>query len=262
MPSNNPLILRASNLEDIADVVHGFGTRIGGVSPDPFDTLNLGVSVGDDPANVSANLERIASEAGVPPDRFVFMKQVHGTRIRAIHERDLARYREERPEVDCLITDRPEIFLCVLTADCVPVLFFDKERRVAAAMHAGWKGTAAGIVDAVLDELTQRFHCLPKDLSVALGPHIRSCCYRVGADVAWAFKDFRAERGVLAISQDGKAWNLDLAAAIRVRLKKRGVPPESIELVKHCTSCERDMFFSHRRDSGKTGRMVSYIGWV
>jgi len=258
--SDGPMILQSPSLARHPEVVHGFCGRPGGVSPTPFDSLNLSAAVGDDPSNVRANLERVAAQTGVAADRFVFMNQVHENAVRVVHERDLHRYRDAWPEVDALVTDRKGLALCVRTADCLPVLLYDKQAGAVAAVHAGWRGIAGGVLQATVGELSSRFGASPKRVYAALGPCIRPCCYRVGQDVAWAFREYRTDPGVLAPASGKGGWTLDLAAAARSILRKLGVKSDRIDSMDLCTSCERKEFFSHRRDGAPTGRMLNFVG--
>jgi YfiH family protein len=238
-----PVHLLRSRL--LAGFPHGFTTRDGGVSPAPWDSLNLGGLVGDDPERVAENWRRLERDTGL---RFARVRQVHGARV----------IRVDSPtapveEADAVIATRSGVAACVSVADCVPILLADPDSGVVAAVHAGWRGTigrAAAEAVRALGELG----AAPGRLLVAIGPSIGPCCYEVSPDLG---ERFRAEVGPVVVV--GDAPRLDLWASNRLVLEAAGVPSERIELVGRCTSCERELFFSHRRDRGQTGRQMAFI---
>ena len=221
-----------------------FTTREGGVSNGPYRSLNLGILTEDDPANVTENRRRAASEAGVEPDRMAMGFQVHGTELhewtgpppeRAYAEpggKDLER-------VDGHLTRELGLGLLVLVADCFPVALSDGER--AAMLHCGWRPLAGGIVEKAL----ARFDSTP---SAAVGPGIGACCYEVGGEVLEAFADVEgAASGPM----------LDLRGVIAWKLAAAGVT--DVQHMDRCTSCEHELYFSHRRDGAATGRQAGII---
>jgi YfiH family protein len=214
-----------------------FTTRRGGVSPPPYDGLNLGRSTDDAPAHVTENRRRLLTALGREPDSLVTAGQVHGRGVKsAFQPGHLA-------TCDALLTTRPGLTLAVTTADCAPVLLCAP--GALAAVHAGWRGAAAGVVGAAVAELRSTTGCGPAAIHALLGPCIRRCCYTVGPEVARRFDP----RCVLRVDQE---LRLDLPAAISLELERLGVG----ELADsgRCTSCEPAWFFSHRRDRGLTGR--------
>jgi YfiH family protein len=225
---------------------HGFTTRPGGASAPPFDSLNLGGFVGDDPALVAENWRLLEAATGLA---FARVRQVHGVRA-------LRASAPSAPivEADVVVSTTPGVAACVSVADCVPVLLADPASGAVAAVHAGWRGTiarAAAEGVAALEATGAR----AEDLLAVVGPSIGPCCYEVSADLA---DRFRAE-----ISPDtvrpGVRPRLDLWAANATVLREAGVAPDHIEVLARCTSCERDAFFSHRRDAGRTGRQMAFI---
>lgn len=158
-------------------------------------------------------------------------------------------------EGDALITDRPGIILSVRTADCVPILLVEDQRRAVAAIHAGWRGTACAIVVRAVERLCLDFSCEPKHMHAAIGPAINVCCYEVGKDVAERFGAFLPE-----LPLDGTHAMLDLIEANRRQLLQAGIPSDRIYSGAPCTSCTPSEFFSYRRERSATGRMVSIIG--
>jgi YfiH family protein len=221
-----------------------FTTREGGVSDGPYESLNLGILTDDDPANVTENRRRAASEAGVEPERMAMGWQVHGTGLREWTgpppDRAYAEPGDKDLErVDGHLTSESGIGLLVLVADCFPVALSDGER--VAMLHCGWRPLAGGIVEKAL----ARFDSTP---SAAVGPGIGGCCYEVGDEVLEAFSDI-----------DGAASGrmLDLRAVIGAKLAGAGVA--DVQHVDRCTSCEPERYFSHRRDGGVTGRQAGII---
>jgi polyphenol oxidase len=220
-----------------------FSTRAGGVSEGPFRSLNLGPNTDDEPARLRENHVRMASAAGLEPGAVALGWQVHGTRLAEWTQPPSADgplvARGSLPEVDGHLTDRPGLGLLVLGADCMPIALAAPGR--VAMLHCGWRGLAAGILDAAI----ARFDEPP---AAALGPAIGPCCFEVGPEVLAEFDDLE---GVA----DGRM--LDLREVAHRRLAEAGV--ERISDVDLCTSCRADLFFSHRRDAGLTGRQAGLV---
>lgn len=212
-----------------------FSTRIGGVSASPFDSLNLGILTDDEQAAVEENRLRLAAALGLAPEQVVFALQVHGTRL-IEHPAS-----EVRPEADGHIVREPGLAPLVFVADCLPVALYGPSGL--AMVHAGWRGLAAGIVTAAAEAV--------EATSAAIGPGIGPCCYEVGEEVLGAFVDLGEE-----IAQDRM---LDLPEVARRQLDRAGV--EDVQTAGFCTSCEPELFFSHRRDHGRTGRQAG-IAWL
>jgi purine-nucleoside/S-methyl-5'-thioadenosine phosphorylase / adenosine deaminase len=163
-------------------------------------------------------------------------------------------------EGDGLVTDRPGLWLAVLTADCMPVLLADLENRVVAAVHAGWRGTAKRIVEKAFTTMQRQFTCSPENCIAVVGPSIRGCCYEVGEEVVRVFhNEFEYAPKLFQALPLGK-WSLDLPTACRFQLLHAGVRMENIFSDPACTSCNVGQFFSHRAEQGNTGRMMSLIG--
>ena len=213
----------------------GFATtRAGGVSPPPFDTLNLGSGTEDDPVRVERNRARLAAELPATPR---WLRQVHGTRV--IHAS------EWRPDVeaDGIWSDRAQDVLAILTADCLPILLAERDGRCVAAIHAGWRGLAGGIVEAALNALPAS----PERLHAWIGPAIRARAYEVDAAVFDAFPEYQQ---AFVRARPGH-WRADLAAIATAKLSDGGVGR-----VRDCGLCSHDdpRFFSHRRsDPGGRG---------
>lgn len=169
-------------------------------------------------------------------------------------------YDREPKIADAVVTNNRGIFIGVQAADCVPVLLFDKKRRVAGAVHAGWRGTAASIVKKTIEMMSQRFFTSPADIIMAIGPSIRWCCYEVGYDVIEAVTRASGE-GDYSMTKGGK-YCLDLASANRQQAVSSGVPPEQIWLSDECTFCLPEKYYSYRFVNGTTGRQCGVIGII
>jgi purine-nucleoside/S-methyl-5'-thioadenosine phosphorylase / adenosine deaminase len=221
-----------------ADVL--FTTRRGGVSGGPYSTLNLGLWTDDDPAAVSENRDRVAALAGVARDRFQQGRQVHGTRVVALDEAP----RGDPPEADGQVTSADGVAPMAVTADCLPIALARPGR--VGMLHAGWRGLAGGIVA----ESVRAFGGEPP-LAAAIGPGAGPCCYEAGEEVHAAFADLgpSVRRG----------RNADLKAVAAARLREAGV--DEVHDTALCTICgDPELFFSHRRDGGLTGRQAG-VAW-
>jgi YfiH family protein len=222
---------------DLGGARAAFSTRLGGVSEAPFASLNLGILTEDAPEAVSENRRRLAAALGLGPQQVVFALQVHGTRL-IDHSEPIG---AGLPEADGHLVREPGIAPLVLAADCLPVALYGQGGL--AMVHAGWRGLAGGIVGAAAEAVDAT--------AAAIGPGIGPCCYEVGDEVLDAFADLG---GGIA---EGRM--LDLPEVARRRLAEAGV--ERIESAGLCASCERKLFFSHRRDHGRTGRQAG-IAWL
>lgn len=238
---------------------HGFTTRAGGISAPPFDSLNLGWKWGDDPGNVGENQRRLQAASGATT--LLRVSQVHGDRIlRVRRSDDPATVAGEK--ADGLCTDEPGVGLSVHVADCTPMLMACARTGACIALHAGWRGTVAGMAGAGVEALISHFGCRPADLHVALGPCIGPCCFEVGDEVVDAFIAAMPGDGTsgVIISHSGRKAHIDLRALQRVQLAKAGVLPQHIDASTDCTVCDPSgRFFSYRRAGSATGQSVGFI---
>jgi polyphenol oxidase len=241
-----------------SSILHGFCTRIGGVSGGPYDSLNVSPREGDSPEKVRTNWQRIASAFGIPCEQFFVVNQVHGEKFLIIEDAVSCHSLESR-QYDAIVTDQPGVAIGIKTADCAPVLLFDKRRRAIAAVHAGWRGTALGIAGKAVRVMAERFSTRPEDLCAAIGPSIGPCCYEVDEPVFDALSLQGETHQVLRPGKRQQRWMLDLPLANRIQLEREGVPPGQISDAGLCTCCRQDLFFSHRRDGEKTGRHLNFI---
>ena len=221
-----------------------FSTRAGGVSDGPYEALNLGIMTEDDPGRVAENRRRLVRFVDLEPERVAMGVQVHGTELLDWTEPpgpgfDAPEAREELPRVDGHATSVPRLGLLVLGADCLPVALAGSGR--VAMLHCGWRGLAGGIVERALATFDE-------PPAAAIGPGIGRCCFEVGPEVLAEFADL-----------DGVAAGrmLDLKSVVRRKLAAKGV--EHVDDVDLCTSCRPDLFFSHRRDDGVTGRQGGLV---
>ena len=247
-------LLPARHLESTGYVRAVFTTRTGGVSRGPYAGLNLALGVGDAPQAVAENKRRLATAMGARPDSLVEAEQVHGTAVAVVGPGAGATV---VPGVDALVTAAPGIWLAVYAADCVPALVLDRGAPAIAALHAGWRGTASGVVAETLRRMRDVFGTDPARCSVALGPAIGGCCYEVDAPVARAMESGPWWTESARATGPGR-WHLDLRGAVRRQFIAGGVPGPEIEVVSECTKCRPDLFFSYRRDH-VTGRMAACI---
>lgn len=231
---------------------HAFATRDGGVSRAPFDTLNLGLHLGDDDEAVRENRLRFAAMIGLSPDRLFEQRQVHGNAVREIAPADVPETIADR-EGDALIARSEGIGVAARTADCVPILIAHPPSGHVAAAHAGWRGAVAGVVSRALGALSHD----PRELVVAIGPHIRIDAFEIGEDVARQIE--RAAGGREVVQRGDRTLRGHLAALVSLQLRDAGVPSDAIDDVGGCTFSDAMRFFSHRRDAGKTGRHLSVI---
>jgi YfiH family protein len=236
-------------------IQHGFLTRKGGVSPSPYDSLNLSNGNGDLKENVSQNRAQAALTFGFDLSRLVLLKQSHQDKILFLKEPLSTLPLSLELEYDAMIANAPDVFLGILSADCVPIFAVDQKNRVIAAIHAGRQGTALHITTKVLRKMKEEFGCLPEDLLIALGPSIGFCCYEIDERV------FQPEWALFSISvREGKRM-VDLARINIAQIEEEGIEEEQIFWVDLCTCCHHDLFFSYRKE-GKTGRQLSFIGIV
>ncbi len=265
---------------------YGFSTRLGGVSrayaaEDAGGDLNLGFTPEDERQNVLRNRQLLAEAvAGDPAVPLITVRQIHSS-VTVLAHRDPV----DRPcKGDGLMTDRPGILLAIQTADCIPVLVADRRRKTVAAFHAGWRGTVKRIVENGVGRMRLEFGSHPADLTAAIGPGIGPCCYAVGEEVLNEFESqfsyaselfsevtgadaLRAKYPMLLLAQRAPghspakpSLHLDLVEANRRQLLAAGLAADSIHVAGGCTSCQPEVFFSHRESKGKTGRMMSVIG--
>jgi YfiH family protein len=231
-----------------------FTTRMGGVSPAPYNSLNLGAGGGDDPKLVARNRDLLAGSLGLDLSRIKTVNQVHGSSIYEVGDpgsgRPLRGY-------DAMITSAKGVAIGVLTADCVPILMYDPGSSSVASVHAGWAGTVKGIAGRTVTRMGEVYGTKPSDLLVAIGPSIGPCCYEVDEKVIGPLKDAQSGWSEMAAPARKGRWMLDLWETNRRIMIDAGVRPENVTVMSLCTACNQDKFFSHRKSGGKAGRMMA-----
>ncbi len=221
--------------EDIA--VHGVSCRRGGVSKSPWDSLDLGLHVGDDPADVAENRRRYLAALGLDASQLVTPEQVHGEAIQRVGRSDAGRgalsYADSIAKTDALITDEPGLPLLLCFADCTPILLLDPAHRAVGIAHGGWKGTVRRIAAKTVLRMQQEFGTRPEDVLAAIGPSIGPCCYEVGPEVEHQFQEaFPGHEAALFSHPDAAGGtHLSLWAANRLQLEEIGVLREHIDEV-------------------------------
>ncbi|HEX9918601.1 MAG TPA: peptidoglycan editing factor PgeF [Pyrinomonadaceae bacterium] len=242
---------------------NGFSTRAGGCSPVPQEgALNLAGFNEDDAANIHENRRRFL-KLFRGDWRLATCWQVHGADVRVIRGETAGALDTNVERCDALTTDAPRVLVGVQTADCVPVLLGDARSGACAAVHAGWRGTAAEIVPAALARMRDEYGTRPEDVCACIGPAALQCCYEVGGEVLDMFRArFPYADELLAPTRPAHA-RIDLHRANRRQLTGAGVSPARIHTAPLCTICREDLFFSYRRDKklhGRTGRLLAVIG--
>ena len=248
--------LQSSGLAACGFLEHAFCARKGGVSEDDYQSLNMSFREGDEEFRVLQNWNKLAAAFGIPVENFLVLNQVHRDGILVIPSRGEYFTSREDLNYDAIVTDRVHLAICIKTADCVPVFLADPENQVIAAVHAGWRGTAAGITAKVVRLMQNQYGSRPVDLLAAIGPSIGRCCYEVDAPAADAFRLHPDAKNFLFPSKRKDRWMLDLVQANRGQLIDCGIPDASIDASGLCTVCREDDFFSHRGSGGVTGRQI------
>jgi purine-nucleoside/S-methyl-5'-thioadenosine phosphorylase / adenosine deaminase len=234
--------------------VHGFLGRRGGVSRGPFAELNLSYHAGDAPEMVQENWRRVRNDTGGL--RYARMQQVHGDRVVTSDDANV-----DGGEADAMVTGTPGTVTGVLTADCVPILLVAPGHHIVAAVHAGWRGTLAGVARRAVQHIEQAFGARAADIRAALGPSIDGCCYEVDRSIADALEQRWGVQSD-AVSRDrGHKAMVDLRRLNAAILEGAGVRRAQIVNVGPCTRCAATEYFSHRAAKGPTGRQWSFIAW-
>ncbi len=239
------------HLAAFKDVEHGITTRHGGHSAAPFQELNLGLGVGDDPSAVARNRRRVFRRFGGVP---VFLRQVHGVRVVTVSRKDggpMAAGGAPPAEADALITDVPGLALVVLVADCQAVLLYDPVKGVVGNVHSGWRGSAGNVIGAAVGAMAEGFGCRPADIHAGVGPSLGPCCAE--------FIHFRRELPPAFRRYRVGMHHFDFWAASWDQLTGAGLRPDRIRIGRICSRCRRDDFYSYRA-ARITGRFAAVIG--
>ena len=245
---------------------NGFSTRLGGVSLMPDESLNLAGFNEDAAENILENRRRFL-KLFAGDWILAGCWQMHGVDVRVVSDARDAKPAEnaegDTVYCDAIVSDASRVLAGVKTADCVPILIGDQTTGSFAAVHAGWRGTFAGIVLHAIERLTKEYAARPQDMRIAIGPAAAACCYEVGSEVIEGFKErFPTADSLFTPTREGHA-RIDLLKANRDQLIAAGVEPARILVAPLCTMCRTDLFFSYRREKkvrGKVGRLMSVIG--
>jgi YfiH family protein len=249
----------SSYLSGCRFLTHAFCTRRGGVSEGDYASLNISFREGDQEGRVLQNWHRLAMAFAIPIDQFVTLNQVHGDDIFIIKPFGDYYPAEGVLSYDAIVTTRENLAICVKTADCVPILIADRSKKIIAAVHAGWKGTALGITAKVIRLLLEKYGSAERDILAAIGPAIDLCCFEIDEDAAEILRSQDDHEEFLFPGNQPNKWIADLPEANRRQLIRCGVPNENIDLSRLCTCCRQDLFFSHRGSGGVTGRQLNFI---
>lgn len=247
---------------DKISFLHGFSTRLGGVSTHAHTaTMNLAFGRGDDDDTVLQNLEIFAKKVGVDAKSVISVSQIHSCDVRIVDAsyRGMGYFKEAEFSCDGYVTNKKGVALCVKTADCVPILLADEENGVIGALHAGWRGSVGGIARVGVQKMIE-LGAKPENIKAAIGAAIGACCYEVGEEVYLAAKENLGEKFASRfIVPDGKKYRADLKGLDRALLESVGLLPENIDVCPECTACNAELFFSHRATGGVRGTMCALI---
>ncbi|MBK7449189.1 MAG: peptidoglycan editing factor PgeF [Anaerolineales bacterium] len=240
------------------NVLNAVFTRHGGISPEPWTSLNLSISVGDDPTRVAENRIHAFNALGRNPASLHDAWLVHGTDV--IYAEEPRPLDQPTQKADILFTDNPAVSLFMRFADCVPLLFHDPKKQVIGISHAGWMGTVKGVAEVSIRAMQEHYGSNPQDIVAGIGPSISVDHYEVGEDVAAQFREkYGSDSEQVLQSRDGRIY-LDLWTANALQLRAMGV--EQIQISGLCTACHLDDWYSHRAEKGKTGRFGALLALV
>ena len=225
-------------------VIAGFSTRNGGVSRPPYNSLNLAFNTEDLPAHVEGNRATLARAFGLPTHLLLTVNQVHGTDLLLVDSPNLDLAHFGQVESDAIITNQKGMLIGILVADCYPVLIYDPHKKVVAAVHAGWRGAARGLIGKTIEAMQQHFDCRPHDLHAAVGPGIGAHRYEVDRPVRDAFRSGSGHWEEIAEETRLGHWKLDLQKSCRLQLCDAGVREAQLDMAQECTCCHRELFFS------------------
>ncbi len=222
-------------------------------------SFSLALHTGEEAGDIVANRRQLARQLSADKTCvFVTANQTHSNHVCIIDKKEMQGWEKLEDAVedcDALVTDRENVIVTILTADCVPILLYDPVKRVVAAVHAGWRGTEGEIVIKTIDAMKRRFGSNPSNILAGVAPAIGKCCYEVGEDVAshfYAYPD--------AMQQHREKYMLDLPEINKTQMIVAGITEEHIEMSGICTACEVENYFSYRREQGCSGRFMSMIG--
>lgn len=277
MKKHNISFVRFEHIHETGRFVHGFSTRLGGVSLPPYDALNLGFTTDDDKTSLIENRKRFVHAVGIPDlDILQRINQVHGNLVLNYEEIvncagscgfEHHPYPPQGgilsiPDADGLVSDKIGLLIALTFADCIPIFLADPVTGAFGIVHAGWRGTFSRIAFEGVKRLENDFNSSLKNILAGIGPGIGRCCFEVGAEVADAFfdkfanwKDLMKDLGT--DTSNRAKWKIDLLALNKRILLAAGLQAENVKIADLCTFCRKDLFYSYRRDGKRTGRMAA-----
>lgn len=246
-------LLPCENINEYPYVTAHFTTREGGVSQSPYGTLNLAFHVGDTEEDVVENHRLLGEKLNYNPRRLIHMRQIHSDIVTVVSS---TMNFGSPPQCDALITNRVNVPLMVMSADCTPVLIYDPKNHAIGAVHAGRAGALKSIVPKTLCAMKEHFGTSLEEVHIVLGPSIHGCCYEINEAIANEVKEKGYENALL--HQKEKVY-LDVNTILYLQLRAMGVSSRCIESASHCTSCHNGDYFSYRADHQRTGRIAGVI---
>lgn len=252
------------SIEKTGAVVHGFSTRLGGVSEGIFSSMNVSFTRGDREEAVRENYRRLGAAMGFSCENLVCSDQTHTVNLRVVTEEDRGKgfvRPKDYTDIDGLVTDVPGLVLAAFYADCVPLYLVDPVRRCIGLSHAGWRGTVGKIGKKTVELMREQYGSSPEDLVAAIGPSICQSCYEVSKDVIEKFQEAFDERfwPELFYEKDGGKYQLNLWRANELGFLEAGVRPERIAAAGVCTCCNPGLLFSHRASRGRRGNLGAFL---
>ena len=263
---NGVVFLTFPKIEAAGGAVHGFSTRIGGVSEGIYSSMSFSQSIGDNPSAVRENFNRFAKSIGADPSGITLSDQTHTANVRVITKEDIGKglhKTRDYTDIDGLVTNVPGAVLVTQYADCTPLAFYDPVKKVVATSHAGWRGTVAQIAKNTVDTMVNEFGCNPQDILCGIGPNIGACCYEVDDPVITEVNklNYLNFAACYTKKENGK-YMLDLKEVNRQILIHSGINPQNIDVADLCTCCLQGVFHSHRATGGKRGTLALMIGII
>ena len=251
--------------EEMDWMVHGFSTRLGGVSQGIYSSMNLSFTRGDEEDSVRENYNRIAAAMGFRAEDIVTSDQTHTSNVRKVTEKDRGKgitVLRDYTDIDGMITDIPGLVLATFYADCVPLYFADPVHHAIGLSHSGWRGTVRKIGAVTIKKMAEEYGSNPEDIKVAIGPSICQKCYEVSGDVIEEFKNAFERKHwekLFYVKENGK-YQLNLWEANRIIFMESGILKQNISMPNICTCCNSEFLFSHRASHGKRGNLGAFLG--
>ncbi len=254
--------LTFKEIEKYTFISHAFSTRLGGVSKNEYKSMNLGYKDKAEAENTEENYNIFCEALGYDKSLMVRSKQIHGTNIEVITEKNISENKMRFDDADGFVTNVPGVVLKTLHADCGSIYMIDPKNRVIGIAHAGWRGTVKKISKKLLEKFIDVYGSNPEDVVCALGPCIGSCCFEVGRDVAGEFKKLNLNGDYIKPGKEKDKFNIDLQKVNAEILQDSGILPQNIIFCDICSCCNKDWLFSHRATGGKRGNNAACISII